>query len=500
MLACSARRRGATSRPTRRPRRSPRAGASASGSTSCCRCSCTRCCSAAPTVRRPSGWPGATRLTHARRAPACGAPAGAAGAVVPFARTGRRSRRACARRRSRADGRLYLLARVVVARHYRQPLTLGTVAGAVCELAAPAAARVCAVRRDELPARTCWHGACRSRRSCCAEQPAIPVRDVARLVGYRQAPYFARVFRRRYGLPPARFRAQARAHRAHQAKLLRAARSRGRPVRGDASAPQRRRISVPPPGAGSALIAPPCCAATCRTIARPSPEPGVRGPRRRGRSGRRRAAGPRRRCRARGRGPSARSPCSADLDGPFGRAVLDGVVDQVVDGALQPRRHARHDRGPSASSKGDRGERACAPLDDLVRRACRGACPRRRRPAASPRASSIRSFISSVSSTICATTSIEQPPVLGCVHLRAELLQHLDVRAQARDGRAELVRGVGDELALGVHRGVQRVHRALERVEHRVEAAASRPISSSPRGAIRPLRVLCAASRARSSA
>jgi two-component system response regulator YesN len=41
------------------------------------------------------------------------------------------------------------------------------------------------------------------------EQRAIPVRDVARLVGYRQAPHFAGAFRRRYGLPPARFREQA---------------------------------------------------------------------------------------------------------------------------------------------------------------------------------------------------------------------------------------------------------------------------------------------------
>ncbi len=32
------------------------------------------------------------------------------------------------------------------------------------------------------------------------------------------------------------------------------------------------------------------------------------------------------------------------------------------------------------------------------------------------------------------------------------------------------MRGVGDELALGVHRGVERTHRALQRVEHRVEA------------------------------
>ena len=42
--------------------------------------------------------------------------------------------------------------------------------------------------------------------------------------------------------------------------------------------------------------------------------------------------------------------------------------------------------------------------------------------------------------------------------------EDLDVGAQAGERRAQLVRGVGDELALGVDR-------ALERVEHRVEAA-----------------------------
>ena len=41
------------------------------------------------------------------------------------------------------------------------------------------------------------------------EQRAIPVADVARLVGYSQAPHFARVFRRRFGLAPASFRAAA---------------------------------------------------------------------------------------------------------------------------------------------------------------------------------------------------------------------------------------------------------------------------------------------------
>jgi hypothetical protein len=42
-------------------------------------------------------------------------------------------------------------------------------------------------------------------------QPAIPVGNIARLVGYRQASHFAKAFRRRYGMTPARYRALLRA-------------------------------------------------------------------------------------------------------------------------------------------------------------------------------------------------------------------------------------------------------------------------------------------------
>lgn len=41
-------------------------------------------------------------------------------------------------------------------------------------------------------------------------QTAIPVGDVAPLVGYSQSPHFARTFRRRYGVSPAVFRAELR--------------------------------------------------------------------------------------------------------------------------------------------------------------------------------------------------------------------------------------------------------------------------------------------------
>jgi two-component system response regulator YesN len=104
--------------------------------------------------------------------------------------------------------RLYLLARVVVARHYRRPLTLAVVASALSS--SPRQLQRAYAQFGE----TTFQEDLLARRMSAAaelliEQRAIPVRDVARLVGYRQAPHFAGAFRRRYGLPPARFREQA---------------------------------------------------------------------------------------------------------------------------------------------------------------------------------------------------------------------------------------------------------------------------------------------------
>jgi AraC family transcriptional regulator, regulatory protein of adaptative response / methylphosphotriester-DNA alkyltransferase methyltransferase len=101
--------------------------------------------------------------------------------------------------------RLYLLARLVVKRRYREPLTLGVVAKALAssprQIQRVYAQFGSATFRDDLLAR---------RMIAAAEllsQPAIPVGDVARLVGYRQPPHFARTFRRRYGVAPSIFRA-----------------------------------------------------------------------------------------------------------------------------------------------------------------------------------------------------------------------------------------------------------------------------------------------------
>jgi iron complex transport system substrate-binding protein len=104
--------------------------------------------------------------------------------------------------------RLYLLARVIVARHYRRELTLAVVARALS----------CSPRHLQRAyaqfGGVTFHEDLVARRMAAAAEllaeQAIPVRDVARLVGYRHAPHFARAFRRRYGLSPMLFRLEAR--------------------------------------------------------------------------------------------------------------------------------------------------------------------------------------------------------------------------------------------------------------------------------------------------
>jgi AraC-like DNA-binding protein len=107
--------------------------------------------------------------------------------------------------------RLYLQARVVIARHYRRSLTLEEVARALASsprqvTRAYAQFGGVTFREDLLTRRL------KVAAQLLIEQPAIPVREVARLVGFRQAPHFAKTFRRRYGLTPAAFRAEGRAY------------------------------------------------------------------------------------------------------------------------------------------------------------------------------------------------------------------------------------------------------------------------------------------------
>ena len=106
--------------------------------------------------------------------------------------------------------RLYLLGRVVVARYYARPLTLAAVAKALST--SPRQLQRAYAQFDDS-----FHEDLFARRMSVAaqlltEQRAIPVSDVGRLVGYKYSSYFARAFRRRYGLSPALFRERALRH------------------------------------------------------------------------------------------------------------------------------------------------------------------------------------------------------------------------------------------------------------------------------------------------
>ncbi len=101
--------------------------------------------------------------------------------------------------------RLYLMARVVITRHYRQPLTLASVARALAS-----SPRQIQRAFEQFGGASFSEQLMERRLSVAAdvllEQRSIAVADVARLVGYRQGSHFARAFRRRYGVSPAEFR------------------------------------------------------------------------------------------------------------------------------------------------------------------------------------------------------------------------------------------------------------------------------------------------------
>jgi AraC family transcriptional regulator of adaptative response / methylphosphotriester-DNA alkyltransferase methyltransferase len=109
--------------------------------------------------------------------------------------------------------RLYVLSREMVARDYRQRLTLATVARALCS-----SPRQVQRAYEQFGSVNFQEDLTARRMSAAAEllyeQPAVPVAHVALLVGYRQPAHFASAFRRRFGSAPASFRAQALRHRA----------------------------------------------------------------------------------------------------------------------------------------------------------------------------------------------------------------------------------------------------------------------------------------------
>jgi AraC-like DNA-binding protein len=140
--------------------------------------------------------------------------------------------------------RIYLHARVLVARHYRRALTVEAVARAVA--CSPRQLQRAYAQFGELT----FQEDLAARRMAAARellaQQAIPVHDVARLVGYRHGSPFAHAFAARYGLAPARFRERAR-----EAQRQRAA--TGPPAAASPAAPPPAAPppAAPPPAAGS---------------------------------------------------------------------------------------------------------------------------------------------------------------------------------------------------------------------------------------------------------
>jgi AraC-like DNA-binding protein len=114
------------------------------------------------------------------------------------------------RERTMSERRLlYLRARLVVKRHYASSLTLAVVAKALAS--SPRQVQ----RAYEQFGDRSFCEELRVRRMDIAAgllaTAAIPVSEVARLVGYRHAPHFARAFRSRYGVSPSAYRSQMRA-------------------------------------------------------------------------------------------------------------------------------------------------------------------------------------------------------------------------------------------------------------------------------------------------
>jgi AraC-like DNA-binding protein len=96
----------------------------------------------------------------------------------------------------------------VVARHYRRPLTVAVVARALASSPRQLQRAFTEVGETSFSAYL-REVRLRNAALLLARQP-LTVRQVALVVGYRQPAHFAKAFRRRYGLTPARYRERAR--------------------------------------------------------------------------------------------------------------------------------------------------------------------------------------------------------------------------------------------------------------------------------------------------
>ncbi len=104
--------------------------------------------------------------------------------------------------------RLYAEASELVARRYREELTLGelarTLASSRRQIQRAYAEFGEGSFREELRARRL-----RAAAELLSEQPSIAVAQVGRVVGYKGAQHFSRLFRASYGLTPGAFRERA---------------------------------------------------------------------------------------------------------------------------------------------------------------------------------------------------------------------------------------------------------------------------------------------------
>ena len=171
------------------------------------------------------------------------------------------------------------------------------------------------------------------------------------------------------------------------------------------------------------------------------------------------------------------------------RAVADRVVDQVAHQHRQQRRVARHRAGVG----GIELERL-----PLVRARCGASSATTRarpaRPGRAARAAGAAPASSRDSVSSCSTSRVARSQPSSVASQRVAALRvvglgqrHLGLGADRRDRRAQLVRGVGGEAALGLHQRADALEQAVQRVEHRRHlrrrAVERRPAAAPAAGA-----------------
>ena len=103
---------------------------------------------------------------------------------------------------------LYRESCAIVLRHYRRPLTVAVVARALASSPRQVQRAFAEAGQTSFSAYL-REARLRAAAELLAQQP-LTVRQVSRLVGYRQPAHFAKAFRGRWGVTPAQYRERAR--------------------------------------------------------------------------------------------------------------------------------------------------------------------------------------------------------------------------------------------------------------------------------------------------